>query len=313
MISVKHIKKRYASFEALKGLSFDIQDGEIVGLLGPNGAGKTTTIKILTGFLQPDEGEVVVNGQNVIDQTAKAQAEIGYLPENAPLYPELSVQDYLEMIADIREIPAKDKKTYLRDAVTATALTDRLNTPIGQLSKGYRQRVGLAQAILHKPKLLILDEPTVGLDPTQLLEIRSLIKHLSERATILFSSHILPEVEALCDRAIILMNGSLRADARLSDLANSANAVVTFERETEARDKLAGLESAQYVEMLTTEPGYRVIGKPGSDLCPQIFRLAKEHNWPLRELRHEVRTLETVFNDLANSHVEEVPVEEVSA
>ncbi len=301
MISVKDIKKRYGAFDALKGVSFEINQGEIVGLLGPNGAGKTTTIKILTGYLQPDEGEVEVAGYNVINQTTKAQAEIGYLPENAPLYSELSVQDYLEMMADIREIPAKEKQERLLEATKATALTDKLTTPIGQLSKGYRQRVGLAQAILHKPKLLVLDEPTVGLDPTQLIEIRSLIRKLSEHSTILFSTHILPEVEALCSRAIILMNGSIRADARLSDLADSANAVVTFEKATDAKGELERLEGATSVEALANEPGFRVIGSSGSDLCPLIFALAKKHDWKLRELRHEVRTLETVFNELATS------------
>lgn len=300
MILVKEIKKRYGDFEALKGVSFEINQGEIVGLLGPNGAGKTTTIKILTGYLQPDEGEVSVTNYNVINQTTKAQAEIGYLPENAPLYPELSVEDYLEMMADIRKIPLAEKQQRIQEAATATALMDRLSTPIGQLSKGYRQRVGLAQAILHRPKLLVLDEPTVGLDPTQLVEIRSLIRNLSQHATILFSTHILPEVEALCNRAIILINGKIRADARLSDLANSANAVVTFEEHTDAKEALAGLEGADYVEPLSTEPGFRVIGHAGSDLCPRIFALAKKHDWKLRELRHEVRTLETVFNELAS-------------
>lgn len=298
MISVKNLKKHYGSFEALKGIGFEIGQGEIVGLLGPNGAGKTTTIKILTGYLQPDEGEVLVAGHDIMTATAKAQAEIGYLPENAPLYPELSVQDYLSMMADIRKIPKSEKHKRIIDAVEATALVDRLNTPIGQLSKGYRQRLGLAQAILHRPRLLVLDEPSVGLDPTQLLEIRALIRKLSEHSTVLFSSHILPEVEALCNRAIILINGVIRSDAKLSDLANSANAVITFQKPTDAQSALSELAGVKQVEPLANETGFRVMGIQGADLCPEIFALVKKHDWPLRELRHEVRTLETVFNDL---------------
>jgi ABC-2 type transport system ATP-binding protein len=298
LVHVGDLKKSYGAFEALKGISFDIQAGEIVGLLGPNGAGKTTTIKILTGYLQADEGTVTIAGYDILNATEAAQKEIGYLPENAPLYPELSVQDYLKMIADIRQLPASSLSERLKEAVEATAISDRLSTPIGKLSKGYRQRVGLAQAILHKPKLLILDEPTVGLDPTQLVEIRNLIRRLSEHSTILFSSHILPEVEALCDRAIILMNGEIRADARLAELSSSSNAVVVFEAAQDVTSQLQSLPGAKAVEALSPS-SYRILGESGADLCPLIFKLAKAQDWPLRELRHEVRTLESVFNELA--------------
>src|SRR5262245_9574834 len=213
MIEVTQLTKSYGPIEALRGVSFNVADGEVVGLLGPNGAGKSTAIKILTGYLQPDDGTARVDDLDVLTHTREVQARIGYLPENAPLYPELTVQSYLRLMADLREIPREEQQGLLSEAIHATALADHLTRPIGQLSKGYRQRVGLAQAILHRPKLLILDEPTVGLDPTQIVEIRYLIRRLARNSTILFSSHILSEVEAVCDRVIILMNGQIRADA----------------------------------------------------------------------------------------------------
>lgn len=303
MIEVQELSKNYGRLQALKGISFRVADGEIVGLLGPNGAGKTTIIKILTGYLQPDEGAVTVDGLDVLTQTQEAQARIGYLPENAPLYPELSVQAYLKLMADLRQIPAQEQRERLSEAIHATGLVDRLTQPIGQLSKGYRQRVGLAQAILHRPRLLILDEPTVGLDPTQIVEIRSLIRRLSQHSTILFSTHILTEVEALCDRAIILMNGAIRADARLNELAGSSNAVLVLDKAVDnAVGALKGLTGVNRVEQ---QPGvnghvsYRIVGKENADLCPAIYKLANQHQWPLRELRSDRQTLESVFSKLA--------------
>lgn len=201
MIDVSELTKSYGPIQALQGVSFNIAEGEIVGLLGPNGAGKTTIIKILTGYLQPDGGDVLVHDMDVLELTREVQAHIGYLPETAPLYPELSVQAYLKMMVDLRQIPEAEQLERLSDAIYATGLENHLTRPIGELSKGFRQRVGLAQAILHRPKLLILDEPTVGLDPTQIVEIRHLIRRLAKHSTILFSTHILSEVEALCDRS----------------------------------------------------------------------------------------------------------------
>jgi ABC-2 type transport system ATP-binding protein len=309
MIAVRGVSKFYGSFQALQKVSFTVKRGEIVGFLGPNGAGKTTMMKILTGYLQADEGNVKVVERNILTQTRAAQAQIGYLPENAPLYPELTVQEYLQMMADVRQLPSLQQGDALTQAVQATGLAERLQSPIGQLSKGYRQRVGLAQAILHKPSLLILDEPTVGLDPTQLVEIRSLIRHLAQQSTVLFSTHILPEVEALCNRAIILMDGQVRADAKLSSLASSSNAVVVFEQPvTDAAQILSSLEGVAGLEPLGNL-SYRVLGLPGAELTPAIFRLAKAQDWPLRELRHERRTLESVFNELARQAIQTHPNE----
>ncbi len=303
MIHVKDVTKAYGDVQALRGVSFDVAAGEIVGLLGPNGAGKTTLIKILTGYLQPDDGEASIDGLDVLTQTREAQTRIGYLPENAPLYPELSVQSYLRMMADLRDIPPDQQPARISAAVRATALSDYLTRPIGALSKGLRQRVGLAQAILHEPRLLILDEPTVGLDPTQIVEIRHLIRRLSQRSTILFSSHILSEVEAVCDRVIILMNGQIRADARLSELGTTHNAIVVLQRPISGvAEALRGLKGVRRVELLDENKHgmtYRVYGADNADLCPRLFEAARDLNWPLRELRPDARTLESVFNELA--------------
>jgi ABC-2 type transport system ATP-binding protein len=310
MIDVSNLSKSYGDIEALRDVSFSIAAGEIVGLLGPNGAGKTTIIKILTGYLQPDEGTVLINNLDVLEHTREVQAQIGYLPETAPLYPELSVQAYLKMMADLRQIPVEQQPALLSEAIYATGLQDHLTRRIGHLSKGFRQRVGLAQAILHKPRLLILDEPTVGLDPTQIVEIRHLIRRLAENSTILFSTHILSEVEALCDRAIILMNGEIKADARLSELEATSDAVLVLGQPLSGvSDALKRLKQVRDVDPFQSHdgfPAYRVLGhaRMAGDLGPAIYNLAREHDWPVRELRRDVRTLETVFNELATTTTE---------
>ena len=305
MIEAQHLSKAYGDVQALDEVSFEVKAGEIVGLLGPNGAGKTTAIKILTGYLQPDEGTVTIDGLDVLTHTLDVQARIGYLPENAPLYPELSVQKYLMMMADLRQIPPADRLVRLSEAVHATSLTEYLTRPIGTLSKGLRQRVGLAQAILHQPKLLILDEPTVGLDPTQIVEIRRLIQRLSKRSTILFSTHILPEVEALCDRVLILMNGQVRADARLSELEATSDAILVLQNTVRNIEptllQIKGVRDVEPTKSPDGFPAYRILGTAKADLTPAVYALARENNWPLRELRRDVRTLETVFNQLATT------------
>jgi ABC-2 type transport system ATP-binding protein len=308
MIQVSNLFKSYGPIEALRDVGFHIAPGEIVGLLGPNGAGKTTIIKILTGYLQPDGGTVQVDGLDVLTETREVQARIGYLPETAPLYPELSVQGYLKMMAELRLIPEAEQPARLSEAIYATGLEQHLTRPIGQLSKGFRQRVGLAQAILHRPRLLILDEPTIGLDPTQIVEIRRLIKRLAQESTILFSTHILSEVEALCDRAIILINGQIKADSRLETLSATSDAIMVLdEQPAKALDALRGLAGVESVELAETAegyPAYRIHAKTkkdGANLCPTVYGLARDHNWSLRELRPDVRTLETVFNELATA------------
>lgn len=303
MIEVTDLTKSYGPVTALGGISFQVSCGEIVGVLGPNGAGKSTAIKILTGYLQPDEGSVEVDGLDVLIHTREVQSRIGYLPETAPLYPELSVQAYLRMMADLREIPTDQQLARISEAVYDTSLDDHLTRPIGQLSKGYRQRVNLAQAILHRPKLLILDEPTLGLDPTQIVEIRNLIKRLAGQSTILFSSHILSEVEAVCDRVIILMNGTIKADSYLAELSVTTGAILVLERDVgRIESDLKAVDGALEVEMTLTAkgyPAYYVHSQDDVDLCPAIYKLARAKDWPVRELRRDVRTLESVFNQLA--------------
>ncbi|HJO33599.1 MAG: ATP-binding cassette domain-containing protein [Anaerolineales bacterium] len=305
MIYVDGLTKWYGDIEALHEVAFHVAPGEIVGLLGPNGAGKSTTIKCLTGYLHPDEGKISVDGLDVLQQPREVQARVGYLPENTPLYADMSVQAYLRMIADLREVPEIEQRDLLSAAIYATGLQERLTQPIGELSKGFRQRVGLAQAILHQPRLLILDEPTIGLDPTQVVEVRNLIKGLASRSTILFSSHILSEVEAICDRVIILINGEVKADARLQELAQTTDATLVLQKEVDGAEKALGaLSGVRQVQPLRTTEGYsgfRILGAEEFDLCPAVFDLARRQDWPLRELRRDVRTLETVFNELAGA------------
>ncbi len=303
MITIQDLSKSYGNIHAIQEINLEIGQGEIVGLLGPNGAGKTTLIKVLTGFLQPDQGQVFIDSIDVVKSPHLAQEMIGYLPENAPLYPELSVYEYLQMMADLRHIPEAEQEAVIRDAISAVKLENDYLRSIKELSKGMRQRVGLAQAILHKPKLLILDEPTVGLDPTQLVEIRSLLKNLAKNCTILFSTHILPEVEMLCDRVVILLNGKLKADANLADLAKTNHAILILdEQRPDIQKELRSLSGVEAVEILNaTGPYgvYQIQGNTEIDLTPQIYHLAIKNDWPVRELRRDIPTLESVFNDLA--------------
>lgn len=308
MITMTDIWKSYGAIDALRGVSFEIQRGEIVGLLGPNGAGKTTIMKILTGYLQPDAGMVGVDQIDVLTHPREVQKRIGYLPESAPLYPELTVQSYLSMMAELRQIPEAERLAHISRAVFATGLEGYLVRPIGKLSKGLRQRVGIAQAILHQPQILILDEPTIGLDPTQIVEIRKLIRSLAKQSTVLFSTHILSEVEATCERAIILINGQVRADARLSDLASSPDAILVLDQKQRsaagALKKLPGVRTLEEGQTPDGYPMYRVVARSEgdeTDLCPAIYQLAKDKGWPLRELKKDYRTLENIFNELATA------------
>jgi ABC-2 type transport system ATP-binding protein len=303
MIHVDDVAKSYGSIEALRGISFDVHAGEIVGLLGPNGAGKSTAIKILTGFLHPDRGIVQVDGRDVLTDTRAVQSRIGYLSENTPLYPELSVQSYLKLMADLRGIPKADQLALLSEAIYAANLGEYLARPISKLSKGVRQRVGLAQAILHRPRMLILDEPTIGLDPTQIVDVRRLIKRLAEDSTILFSSHILSEVEALCDRVIIIINGQVKADARLDELNGTSDVILILQKEPDgAHERLAALGGVENIEAFQSYDGYPAYRLTAADdLVPVVYETAREQGWPVREIRRDTATLETVFNELATT------------
>ncbi|OIP44109.1 MAG: hypothetical protein COX17_06220 [Deltaproteobacteria bacterium CG23_combo_of_CG06-09_8_20_14_all_60_8] len=305
MIEVLNLEKSYGDVKALAGISFAVKPREVIGLLGPNGAGKTTLMKILAGFLHPEAGTARIGGYDVLEDPVAVQAMLGYLPENAPLYPELSVQAHLKMMADLRGIPAAEQRRKLSVAVHAVGLADRLTRPVSTLSKGFRQRVGLAQAILHNPRLLILDEPTNGLDPTQIVEVRHLIRKLARHSTVMVSTHILSEVEATCDRAIIIMQGQVRADATMAGLAATADVVLILEKNGQeavtlaALSTLAGVRAAAIDREAAGRVVFRMHGATAEDFCPAVYRLAREHDWPLCELKREVPSLETVFNRIA--------------
>jgi ABC-2 type transport system ATP-binding protein len=303
-IKIENLSKSYDRIQALSGVSFEVGAGEVIGLLGPNGAGKTTLMKILTGYLEPDEGDVRIHGIDVVEDPLAAQRRIGYLPESAPLYGEMLVQEYLEMMAALRGVPYADRKDRTIEAIRATGLEDRAVQAIGTLSKGYRQRVGIAQAIIHQPDILILDEPTNGLDPTQIAEIRDLIRRLSERTTVVLSTHILSEIEATCERVVIIMRGQLRADAKLAELRSSNEAVLVVETGATGVDALLrGVPGVTKVERTGEPEGgfqrWRIASSSSDELCPALFDKLRGTSWKLGELRPEPKTLERVFRDLA--------------
>jgi ABC-2 type transport system ATP-binding protein len=304
-IEAKGLSKSYGDVVALRDVSFSIEKGEIIGLLGPNGAGKTTLMKILTGYMQADEGEATVAGIDVAADPLGVQARIGYLPESAPLYRDMTVQEYLVMMAELRQLAPDKLGGMIAESIDATGLGGYVRRPIGTLSKGYRQRVGLAQALIHRPELLILDEPTTGLDPTQIVEIRELIKKLSERSTILLSTHILPEVEMTCERVIMIMRGELRADARIEELRAANAAIVAVEDGAgDVEPALRTIAGVSGVEKKDRDHGFqrwRVTSETNDELCPAVFDLVRDRGWRISELRSDTRTLESVFRQLAGT------------
>ena len=305
MIAVKNLEKRYGEVRAVKGVSFDVARGDIVGLLGQNGAGKTTVMKVLTGYLEPTAGTIEVGGKDVLVDRLAVQRLIGYLPENAPLYTEMLVQEYLLMMCELRGLPPEKHVQAVSDAVRATNLTPYLTRPISTLSKGYRQRVGLAQAILHKPEVLVLDEPTNGLDPVQIQEIRGLIKRLSKHSTIILSTHILQEVEAVCNRVVILINGDLAADSTLVDLRRGNRVNVSLKQGTDGVGTgLGRLPGITKVTRRGADPDLS-----GFDLwaceyegeqapVQAIVQAAVEQKWTVGAIAPEVHSLEQVFRQL---------------
>jgi ABC-2 type transport system ATP-binding protein len=304
-IEAKGLSKSYGPVAALRRVSFSVEKGEVIGLLGPNGAGKTTLMKILTGYLQADEGQAMVAGIDVSEDPLGVQARIGYLPENAPLYREMTVQEYLLMMAELRGVAPDKRLGMLADAIDATGLGDYLTRYIGKLSKGYRQRVGLAQALLHRPDILILDEPTSGLDPTQIVEIRELIQELSKHSTVLLSTHILSEVEMSCQRVIIIMRGQLRTDARLEDLRSANAAVVAIQSDASGVEKVLqgvnGVDGVEKQEAVGDYQRWRITSDSNHELCPSLFDALRGKDWRIAELRSDTRTLESVFRELAET------------
>lgn len=294
MIEADGLERRYGEFVAVDGVSFAIGAGEVVGLLGHNGAGKTTIMKMLTGYLEPSAGRALVDGLEVESQRQQAQQLLGYLPENLPLYPEMTVADYLAYVATLREV---EPRRAVRRAIEATALEAKAMATIGTLSRGFKQRVGVAQAILHQPRCLILDEPTNGLDPQQTQQMRTLIRDLSADATVILSTHIMQEVEAVCDRALILRGGHLVLDERLEDLQTDSALVV---RTAPQEPLAAGLQQLAGVSDVTEMgPGhFEVRGSDSLDaMAADVAQLCQRQQVPLYELAPIRRDLERVFRE----------------
>ena len=303
MIEVNSLSRKYGQFTAVDGVTFSIPKGQIIGLLGHNGAGKTTTLKMLTGYLEATAGDIKIAGMDIKDDVLKIQEKIGYLPENSPLYPEMTVLQYLFYVADMRKIKTEDQAAAVRDAVAATQLKVKANDRISTLSKGYRQRVGVAQAIIHKPEILILDEPTNGLDPTQIQSMRNLIKDLSKTATVILSTHIMQEVEAVCDRVLIVLDGKLVVDSLLSELQN-ANCITVLLKQSmkDVKSVLGQLEGIKEINPATSLKGLNqfVIEANADDptIIANIAKTVVNNGWDLYSLHKEQRDLETVFKEV---------------
>lgn len=293
-IEVHNISKSYNDQQALKNVSFKIGNGEIVGFLGPNGAGKSTLMKILTGYITPSEGSAKVEGLDVIDNKIEIQKKIGYLPEHNPLYLEMFVREYLNYSATVHSIDKKE----VENVIAITGLTPEANKKIGSLSKGFRQRVGLANALLHHPNVLILDEPTTGLDPNQLIEIRELIKSIGKEKTIFLSTHIMQEVEAICDRVIIIKKGEIIADKKLEDLKSSKEQII--EVEFDYRIEEVAFKNLSHLEKVENKAGfvYWLYFNTDEDMRSQVFDFAQENGLKILQLHQKHKNLEELFLDL---------------
>jgi len=298
-LQVSNLTKIYGQQKAVNNISFEIQPGEIVGFLGPNGAGKSTTMKISTGYMPPTSGQVLVNGLDVTTQSLQVRQIMGYLPEHNPLYLDMYVHEYLQFVGKVFQLSSRELKSRVGEIIALCGLDREQNKKIEQLSKGYRQRVGLAQALIHNPQVLVLDEPTTGLDPNQILEIRKLIKEISASKTVIFSTHIMQEVQAICNRVIVINQGELVADAPVADLLKSqpqVQLVVEFDSPIEEQ-KLAALPGVQ--QLVIISPGvYKITVVQGVDLRPEVFRFAAENNLSLVGLKQEQLSLEEIFRSL---------------
>jgi ABC-2 type transport system ATP-binding protein len=305
MISVEGVTKRYGDVTAVDSLTFTVDRGEVVGFLGPNGAGKTTTMRMITGTLQPDEGSVRFDGALISENLTAAKRRVGYLPEANPLYEDMLVAEYLEHVADLRGLSSADARTGLSDAVDETDLGAVFYRPIGECSKGYRQRIGLAGAILHRPEVLILDEPTEGLDPNQRVEIRRLVGNLGQERTVLLSTHVMQEVEATCSRLVILSGGRLAAEGSVQDVLADKSGAARYVVEAQGdgvASALAGLPGVigHTEESLSGRVRVQLDAATDDDLRPQIFGLARDSGWTLWELHRERANLEQVFRNLTS-------------
>ncbi|GAL61397.1 gliding motility-associated ABC transporter ATP-binding subunit GldA [Algibacter lectus] len=293
-IEVTGISKLYGNQKALNNISFTVKKPEIVGFLGPNGAGKSTMMKILTTFIQPSEGTAKVNGHDIYEAKQEVQKSVGYLPEHNPLYLDMFVKEYLKFNADIYKVD----KNRISEVIELTGLTPEMHKKIGQLSKGYRQRVGLANALLHDPEVLILDEPTTGLDPNQLVEIRNLIKHIGETKTVFLSTHIMQEVEAMCERVIIINKGEIVADKKLNELRDEKEQTVIVEFDFRVED--AFLIRLPKVKSVKNTYGfvYEITFKTSEDMRSHVFDFAHDNQLKILQLNQKNASLESLFREL---------------
>jgi ABC-2 type transport system ATP-binding protein len=304
LLSLDRVSKRFNGVAAVDNVSFTVDRGQVVGFLGPNGAGKSTTMRMITQFIEPDTGSIQLDGVPLRDAGRDAKRRLGYLPENNPLYGEMLVSEYLDFVGRLRELPASARPGAIDEAVISTGLEPVFHRPIGELSKGFRQRTGLAAAILHRPDLLILDEPTEGLDPNQRVEIRRLIGELGRERTVLLSTHVLPEVQFTCTRLLIINEGRIVADGPVDELiarAKGASRIAVEAAGPGIAERLAGLAGVGAVEPHDVSDGrvrVMVTAAGSEDLRPRIFELAKSQGWTLFELHQEAGSLEDLFREL---------------
>lgn len=307
MIEIKDLSKKYKDVQALDKVSFSVADGEILGFLGPNGAGKTTTMKIITGFISANSGSVKINGLDSVEDSLEIRKQIGYLPENVPLYQEMKVYEYLKFIGEIRGLNKSKLVQRIKELIKSCSLEKVIRKNIGELSKGYRQRVGLAQALIHDPKILILDEPTAGLDPNQIVEIRNLIKKMAQEKTVIMCSHILSEVQATCSRIVIINDGKIVAQGTTEELKaqSEGKQMVSFSikgNKESIVDKFKVQEGVLDIKYLGRESSevekYILETRSEKDLRPMVFNMAKENNWILYALNSQELSLEDIFRKL---------------
>lgn len=308
MLEVKNLVKRYGNKYAVNDISFTVERGEILGFLGPNGAGKSTTMNIITGYLSSTSGTVTIDGHEILEDPIAAKAHIGFLPEQPPLYMDMTVKEYLNFVYELKKVKLPRQK-HIEDICKTVKIDHVFNRMIRNLSKGYKQRVGVAQALLGSPELLILDEPTVGLDPKQIIEIRNLIKELGENHTVILSSHILPEVQAICERVIVINDGKIIADDSPDHLARSmsSEAGLSIRIEgpvTEVNNALRGISSVKSSNPLgEREKGvfeYLIEPEEGVDIRRDVFHMAAEKNWPILSMKSTEMTLEEIFLKLTS-------------
>ncbi len=303
MIEVQHLSKRYGPVTAVNDVSFRVEKGEILGFLGPNGAGKTSTMRVLTGYMPPTEGTAIVAGYDVLEQPIEAKRHTGYLPETPPLYPDMRVRDYLTFVAKIKGVPRNQVRTRVDSTMEKARVTEMARRECGRLSKGYRQRVGLAQALLHDPDVLILDEPTAGLDPKQIIETRQLIKELAGSHTIILSTHILPEVSQTCQRVVIINRGRVVAvdtpDNLTSKLRGSAAMYLQVDAQgADAAAAIRQVAGVTNVQSADAQGGLEVASETGRDVRRELAATVVSHGWGLLELRPMRISLEDVFLQL---------------